>query len=338
MPILGQGILPSGATGNELVAVTRRAFVPKLVVQLYKATPTLSALLAAADPVSGGVGPVTQPVQGSGMVTTQNTDYSGSFAAPTIQAGIQNAEFNMKAYVTPIPFYVMEGLVQMDAGVIPLLEARMNDAGNSIADVLSTDLWVPNASNLAIWSIPDVMNTANPARGNYGGIDRTTSAFWQGNLIDAGTAVTPTRALMVQWIVSASKASGGSMPKFGTMSPGTWALLSQDFIGLERYVITPEKSFAQAEGGAQAAFTALSVMGVPIYIDLYQPDGTLALYDTDYLSFKIHADAAFAVAGPESLLANFQLGYVMVLVVLLEFVCSKPKAQTRVIDLATIAV
>ncbi|HJR03493.1 MAG TPA: hypothetical protein VKA83_17785, partial [Methylomirabilota bacterium] len=76
--------------------------------------------------------PVTQPVQGASMVTTQKTDYSGSFNAPQIQSGIQNAEFNLKAYVTPVPFYAMEGLGQEGAQIIPLIEARMNDAGNSI--------------------------------------------------------------------------------------------------------------------------------------------------------------------------------------------------------------
>ena len=165
MPTLGTGILPSGATGNELIAVTRRAFIPKLVVQLYKATPTLSALLAAADPISGGVSPVTQPVQGASMVTTQKTDYSGSFNAPQIQNGIQNAEFNLKAYVTPIPFYAMEGLAQEGAAIIPLVEARMNDAGNSITEALSNDLWTASSSDLALWSIPDVINSTNPARG-----------------------------------------------------------------------------------------------------------------------------------------------------------------------------
>lgn len=345
MPIMGQGILPSGTTagtvGGELIAVTRRAFIPKLVVQLYKATPTLSALLAAAEPVSGGVSPVTQPVQGSAMVTTQNTDYSGSFTAPTLQVGVQNAEFDMKAYITPIPFYVMEGLVQVDAGVIPLIEARMNDAGNSIADTLSTDLHTANASNLASWSIPDVINTANPGRGNYGGIDRSSNSFWKGNLID-GTAVTPTRATVLKWIMSATKSSGGEMPTFGIMGPSEWVTLAQDFQGQERYLVTPEGAYGANNKEVNSAFTALSVAGVPIYMDPYinaagtSGAGVLNLINSNYFGYKIHADAAFAVAGPESLLSNYQLGYIMVLVALLELFCAKPAAQTRVINLLTI--
>jgi hypothetical protein len=331
MPQLGTGILPSGAAGTELQAVTRRAFVPSVVVQIYKATPTLSAMLAAAEPISGGVSPVTQPVQGTGMVTTQATGYDGTFTAPAVLNGLKNAEFNLKAMVTPVPYYVMEGLAQMDAAVIPIVEARMNDAGNSIAEYLSTNLWTPSTSNLDPWAINDVIATANPARGNYGAIDRTTDTWWQGNQKNFAIAID--RNAVLQSVVSATLNSGGEMPTFGVMSPGGWAKLAQDFASAERFINTPESAFSDSTEGIRAMFTALSVAGVPIYMDLYAPDGTLVLFNTSYIQFKIHQDAAFAVTGPESMLPNMQLGYIMALVTLLEFVCSKPKAQTRVTGL-----
>jgi len=332
MPQFGTGIIPSGATGAELAAVTRRAFVPKVVVQIYRSTATLSAFIAQAEGITGGVSPVTVPVQGSKMVVTSTTDYSGSFTAPQVLNGLQNAEFNLKAMVTPIPYYVMEGLVQVDAAVIPIMEARMNDAGNSITDYLSTNLWTPSASNLDIWSIPDVVSASNPARGNFGGIDRTTNTFWQGHTATV-TSVTGstawTRDNVLACIASAAKAGSGEMPTFGVVGLGAWAKLATDITPKEDYVITPTSAFSQAEDGAQAVFTALSVAGVPIYADLYSPDTTLTLFNIQYIGFKIHSDAAFAIAGPESLLPNFQLGYIMVLVCLLEFTCSKPAAQSQ---------
>jgi len=334
MPIFGTGVLPaSGAIATELQAVTRRAFIPKVIVQLYKATPLLSALLANAEPVTGGVSPVTAPLQGAQMVTTSTTDYSGSFSTPTVQAGLQNAEFNLKAMVTPIPFYVMEGLVQIDASVIPIIEARMNDAGNSMADYLATKLQAAQSANTAldIYSVLDIISTTNPTQANYGGIDRTTNTFWRGNaktITSITGATTWTRNNVLASIASAVKASGGEMPTFGMAGLGSWAQLATDYIGSERYLITPEQSFDEAQEGARAVFTALSVAGVPIYADPYETENQLELFNTSYLGFKIHADAAFAVAGPESLLSNSQLGYIMVLVTLLETVCTKPAAQT----------
>ena len=67
MPILGTGIMPAGGVGSlgqEQNYVTRRAFVPKLVVQLYNASPLTAAFLANAQPASGGVSSVTIPAQG----------------------------------------------------------------------------------------------------------------------------------------------------------------------------------------------------------------------------------------------------------------------------------
>src|SRR5207245_3283167 len=43
--LTGTRIVPTGAVGTELTAVTRRAFVPRVPVQIYKATAILSAAL-----------------------------------------------------------------------------------------------------------------------------------------------------------------------------------------------------------------------------------------------------------------------------------------------------
>src|SRR5215813_2561139 len=125
MPVLGLGTIPSGAVGTELQTVTRRAIMPAVVVQIGKATVTLSSMLAAAEPVAGGVSPVTLPVQGTRMVSGGFTDYSGSFTAPQVLTGLFNAEYNLKAYVVGIPYYMFEGLVQIDAEIVPIIWARM---------------------------------------------------------------------------------------------------------------------------------------------------------------------------------------------------------------------
>ena len=55
-PVVGQGFLPaSGNIAAELSAVTRRAFVPRLVVQIYKAAPLLSLAMRNAQRARGGL-------------------------------------------------------------------------------------------------------------------------------------------------------------------------------------------------------------------------------------------------------------------------------------------
>ena len=64
---IGGGILPAtgSAQFNELTYVTRRAFIPKLVVQLYNSTSLMAALIANSQQASAGVFSVTVPVQGA---------------------------------------------------------------------------------------------------------------------------------------------------------------------------------------------------------------------------------------------------------------------------------
>ena len=149
MPQFGVGIVPSGAVGTELAAITRRAFVPKLVVQLYKSTPLLSLLLRNAQRARGGVSQVTVPVQGSSYVSFTWSDYSGQFPQPQVLAAAQNAEFNLKLGVVPIPFLGMEGLIQSSEVVVPLLKARMADAKTVAVQQISTSL-LASTNNAAL--------------------------------------------------------------------------------------------------------------------------------------------------------------------------------------------
>jgi hypothetical protein len=329
--LLGTGIVPSGAIGAELNAVTRRAFVPKNIVQLYKATPTLAAALANAQTASGGVSSITVPVQGTPFVNAQATDYSGAFSQPAVQQGITEADYNLKALVVPIPFLGMEGLVQQNAAVIPLLEARMNDAGNATAAYLSSQMFT-NATNgtVNIDGLPLMAATS----GSYGNIPRATNSWWQGKTRTA-SATTPTRITVMQDILAAAKAAGGEMPNIGVMGPGTWSKLSADFIGVENYRVTPGTAFSREANGVESVFVALSVGSVPIYQDLDCPEGQLFLFNTRYTAFYIHEAAAFAFTGFASTLPNMQLGYIGCLVVVLEFVTVKPQTVELVTTYST---
>jgi len=74
MPISGTGAVPvSGGLYQELTSVNRRAFVPRLFVQMYYSTPTFFYLMGNAQKVAGGLSQITIPVQGESMVKGQFT-------------------------------------------------------------------------------------------------------------------------------------------------------------------------------------------------------------------------------------------------------------------------
>jgi hypothetical protein len=325
MPI-GGGILP--ATGStqftELTYVTRRAFIPKLVVQLYNSTPLMAALIANSQQASGGVSSVTVPVQGSQFVNAQWSDYSGSFAQPSVQQGAYNAEFNLKLMIAPVPFLGMEGAVQQDAAIIPLIEARMNDATNVMMDAMATALYTNTTNTQQFTGLPAAVSSS----GTYGNIDRSTYTWWQSKEYAAGS-VNPTRQNILQYISGTVK-NGAEVPSFGVCGFGTWTLLAQDFVGQEQYMITPGNGFDGDSNGPQAAFRALMVAGVPIYPDPYCPEGTVYFLNSNYLSLYIHEQGSFVFTGFESTLPNWQIGYVGAVLTIAELVNTKPKSMTKV--------
>ncbi len=325
MPVLGTGVMPAGGVGSlgqELQYVTRRAFVKKLIVQIYNTSPTVAALLGNSQPASGGVSSVTIPSQGAQLVNLQWVGYDGSFNQPAVQPAVTNLEFNLKGAVIPIPYLGFEGLIQDAHEIIPLLAARMNDAGNVYCDGLGNALFNNYTNTQQVIGLPAGVDDGTNAV-SYGNQSRTLNPWLKAKRYNAGS-VTPTRILVMGYITGLFK-YGGELPSFGVTGPATWQALANDFIPNESYVITPEKGFEGEPWGARSAFRALMVSGVPIYLDPYCPEGTMYLLNTGYLAFYIHEKAAFAFTGFESTLSNFQIGYIGAVLSLLELVVAKPK-------------
>ena len=323
---IGGGIIPVSGSNqfNELTYVTRRAFIPKMVVQIYNSTPLMAALIANSQQASGGVSSVTVPVQGAQFVNAQWSDYSGSFAQPSVQQGAYNAEFNLKLMICPVPFLGMEGAVQQDYAIVPLIEARMNDATNVMLDAMAYSLYNNTSDTQQFTGLPLAVDST----GTYGNIDRSSYSWWASKEYAAGS-VNPTRQNLLQYISGTVK-NCAEVPSFGVCGFGTWTLLAQDFVGQEQYVITPGSAFTSDPNGAQAAFRALMVAGVPIYPDPYCPEGTLYLLNNNYLSLYIHEQGSFAFTGFESTLPNWQIGYVGAVLMIAELVSTKPKSMTKV--------
>ena len=328
MALPGVGITPSGATATELTAITRRAFLPTLTVQIYNSSPWLAALISNAQVASGGISPVTVPVQGARMTSFQWGGYDASFGVPAQQNGIQDAEYAMKLAMVPIPFLGMEAAVQVDYAVVPRIEAVMNDAGNVMADAMASALYTNVSNNQAFNGLNGLIDDGTNLV-TFGNISRTANTFWKAKVYAAGS-VNPTRQNVSQYINGAAKACGEA-PSYGLMGFGTWSLLQQDFIGQEQYNITPGSSFdGDMSNQPRSGFRALMVSGVPIFPDFYCPEGALYLPNSRYMNLYLHEQASFAFTGFESTMANGQLGYLGLLLTLGELVATKPSSMVRV--------
>lgn len=324
MPVYNAGIVPAQVPyGAELVAVTRRGFLPYFFVQIYNSSPVLAAFLANAKPCSGGVSSITAPVQGLPMTTSQWSNYQGAFDIPTQQQGAFVAEFNLKALITPITYLGMEGALQLDHAIVPLLEARMNDAGNNGAAALQTAIYgnTTNAQQVVGFpgAIDDGTNTST-----YGNISRANS-WWVSKQYAEGS-VAPTRKLVMHGLLGVQKYCG-EVPTFGVCGPGTWSSLGDDFQAQESYQIRPGEGFDTQATKPRSGFRALDVGGTPIYVDVGCPEGTMYLVNSRYIALHVHDQANFSLSDFDSMLSNGILGYIAVVLTLTELVNVKPSAH-----------
>src|SRR5215472_4500377 len=333
MPQLGVGIVPSGAIGNELVALTRRAFIPRLVVQIYKATPLLSLLLRNAQRAKGGVSQVTVPVQGASYVAFSWSDYSGVFPQPAVQTAAQNAEFNLKLGVVPIPFMGMEALIQSSEAVIPILKARMADAKTVAVQAISSALFTnnqaaPSQVDSLLQAFDDGTNVAT-----YGGINRLAAgnSFWKSTLVtSAGGQLS--RQNFIPYLVQTTFVAGGESPDFVCLYPGDWAKLMQDFMSSETFFTRPGSRYG-TDDVVNAGFRGIMLGDTPVFMDPFVPKGTAYIINSRYLALYMSEDAPFAFSGFYSAIPNLQIANIGVVIVAFDVVCAKPSSGMQVTGL-----
>ena len=321
-PVYGQGYIPAaGAITTELNAVTRRAFVPKLVVQIYNAAPFLSMAMRNAQRARGGLSQVTVPVQGSSFVNFAWSGYDGGFVQPSVQTAIQQSSWNLSLGTVPIPLLGMESMTQQTEAIIPIVKARMNDAKTVAVEAISTAIYGSSGANpLAINGLLDVYDDGTTVN-TYGGLTRSAAPFWKSTKITA--AIAPTRQTMILRINQITKLAGGEKPDFVLMSLGDWTTLAQDFMNGEQFNTNPTSKYGN-DDAVNAGFSALMLANVPILADIFCPTGTAFFVNTKYLSLYISEDANFAFSGFHSLIPNNQIANVGVVITMMALVCTKP--------------
>ncbi|MGH7971284.1 MAG: phage major capsid protein [Limisphaerales bacterium] len=325
MALTNVGLAPGGGLGTELVAATRRAVVPALFVQIYKATPLLNLLFGTAQKAKGGLSQVTIPVQGSSFVNFAWTDYSGSFPQPSVQPGMQNAEFNLCVGVVPISFMGMEALIQSSEAIVPLMRARMADAKTVAVQAISSALFnnnaiLPNASQV-INGLPQAYDDGTNVD-SFGGISRAANSFWKSTLVTGAGAVL-SRSSQLAYLVQCTALNGGEAPDFVVMSPSDWTTLMQDFLTYERFVNTPQSQFGK-ESTPNSGFRGLVLGDTPFFLDPFCPKGTEFMINTKYYAAYVSEDAPFAFSGFFSAIPNLQVANVGVVIIAMQTVCAKP--------------
>src|SRR5262245_32811729 len=148
-PVYG-GLVPGGAIGQQLQAITRRAVIPSVYVQIYQSHPLLSLLMSNAQRARGGVSMITIPAQGASFTSFSWGSFAGDFPMPQDVAAINDAQFNLKLGMIPIGFFGMEAIVQSSEVIIPKLRAVMSDAAVVMKQALATALYTNNQAQATV--------------------------------------------------------------------------------------------------------------------------------------------------------------------------------------------
>jgi hypothetical protein len=323
MPLPGIGVAPAaGALYQELSSVNRRAFVPKLFVQIYFGAPSLFYMIGNAQRAAGGLNQVTIPMQGNSLVQGQFTGYGGGFNSPVVTPGIQNGQWNLAYWVVPVPLPFGETVIQATDREISLLKTRMNDVYAVTRQNMARLQFTNNSANpLLPNSFADAFDDGTNFP-TYGGISRNAagnSAF-KGQYINlgSGTFSVPTtgftRKLMSQLLSFVTDSAGGEAPTFVVMNPSDYSVLNGDFIGNEQQFVNPGGSYSM-DTAVRSSFPNLNVAGIPIFADHFCPQGTVIGPNVKYTAMYLSEDAAFDFSGFYSLVPLGQIGQQGVVVV-----------------------
>ncbi len=328
-PVTNNGLVPGGALGSQLAAITRRAFLSSVFVQIYQSHPLLSLFMANAKAARGGVSQVTVPIQGSSFVSFNWGSFAGDFPMPTDAAAIQNAQFNLKLGMIPIGFFGMEAILQSSEVVIPKLRAVMSDASVVMKQAYAQALYSNNYANPQAWdSLAQAYDdgTNVPA---YGGITRAGNAFFNGQLITNTGAQATSRVGMAQLLARVQSGAGGEAPDYAVMNPANWAQLMTDFMSLEMFTTRP-RSIYDKDDVVNAGFRAIRVLDTPIFPDPFCPLGEVYIINSRYTGLYMSEYAPMTFSGFESQIPIGQISDIGVLISCSDLVCTKPSSGAQV--------
>jgi hypothetical protein len=316
MPLPGLGVAPAaGSLYTELSSVTRRAFVPKLFVQIYFGSPTLFYMTGNAQRAAGGLNQVTIPLQGQSGVQGQFTNYGGGFNSPVITPMVQNGQWNLAYWVVPVPLPFGETIIQATDRELSLLKVRMNDVYAVTRQNMARLSFINNSANPAF---PDSFYNAFDDGTNvptYGGINRNAqgNAAFKGQYINLNSGTYSqgaggfTRAGMATLLAGTADAAGGESVTFVVMNPGDYATLNNTFISIEQ-LNPPPGSVYTMDTAVRSSFPNLVISGVPIFADHFCPKGEIFGVNVKYTSMYMSEDAAFDFSGFYSLVPLGQMG------------------------------
>jgi len=262
--------------------------------------------------------------------------YSGYDLLPVAaQDVITAAQFQFKQYAVPV---VISGLEQIQnsgkEAMIDLMEARLGVAEGTMANLLSQGIYGDGTGfgGKAITGLDAaVPATLTASQTNtYGGINRTTWAFWRsysGGSVTLPTATTAQAAFNTGW---SNLVRGSDRPDLIIVDNNYWSAYMASLQAIQRFTGTEE---------AKLGFPSIKYMDADVVLDggiggfAYSnaaTGGTAYFLNTKYLKWRPHADRNMVPLSPNRRYSVNQDAEVQILAWAGNLTCGGAKFQGRV--------
>jgi hypothetical protein len=213
--------------------------------------------------------------------------YSGYDILPVgVSDVISAAEYNIKQAAVPV---VISGLEQLQNAskerMIDLMDSRLSVAESTLANLIAGGIYSDGTG--AGGKQIDGLDAAIPAvatasqTDTYGGIDRTTWAFWRTQFLDAAS----TDSIQEDWnTLWASLVRGTDRPDLIMVDSVVWGAYVASLQALQR--------FTDPQTG-QLGFPTIKYMDADVCLDGgiggFCPAGTAFFLNTDYIHYRPHS-------------------------------------------------
>lgn len=221
--------------------------------------------------------------------------YSGYDILPVGQSDmISAAEFQWKQAAVPV---VISGLEMLQnsgkEALIDLLDSRIEASEATMANLVSESLYSDGTGNGGKELVG--LNAAvptSPTSGTYGGIDRSTWAFWQSQY-DSGTTATASNINQLMDDLYVTLCRGKDMPDVIIADNNMFSLFLQSLQDKQR--------FTSATKG-DLGFPTIQYMGADVILDGgiggNMPANTMFFLNTKYIHFRPHAQRNMVPLSP----------------------------------------
>ena len=264
--------------------------------------------------------------------------YSGYDLLPVAaQDVLSAAQFNLKQYAVPV---VVSGLEQLQnsgrEAMIDLVEKRLEVGESTMVNKLSQDAYgdgTGTGGKVLVGLDLAVPATATASQtSTYGGIDRTTWAFWRSYCPTGGSQTLPTASTIQGYMNTtwSKLVRGTDRPDLIIMDNNYWSAFMASLQTIQRFTDTSE---------ANLGFPSIKYLGADVILDggiggyAYTnalTGGSMYFLNTKYFRLRPHKDRNMVPLSPNRRYAINQDAEVQILAWAGALTCSGAQFQGRV--------